>query len=90
MQNTKRLYKSNDKILSGVLAGVAEYFSVDPTLVRLAYVVFTIVTGVFPAIVGYIIAAIIIPEKSHIAHVEYTEVKHEPRPEEPKAETPAN
>ncbi len=89
MHNTKRLYKSNDKIVSGVLAGVAEYFDLDPTLVRLGYVVFTIATGVFPAIVGYVIAAIIIPQKTHIHHhAEYTEVKHEPKPEEPKQETP--
>lgn len=90
MQNPKRLYKSNDKMLSGVLAGVAEYFTLDPTLIRLAYVVFTIVTGVFPAIIGYIIAAIIIPQKPHIHHhAEYTEVKHDPKPDEPKQETPS-
>ncbi len=89
MTETKRLYKSNDKILSGVLAGVAEYFNIDPTLVRLGYVVFTIATGVFPAILGYIIAAIIIPQKPHIHHhAEYTEVKHEPKHEEHKQETP--
>jgi len=41
----KRLYKSRNKMLCGVCGGVAEYFSVDPTLIRLA-VVFLSVAGV--------------------------------------------
>ena len=36
----KKLYKSDNKILAGVCAGIAEYFSVDPTLIRLAWVLF--------------------------------------------------
>ncbi len=86
MNNTKKLYKSNDKVLSGVLAGVAEYFNIDPTLVRLGYVVLGILTGVFPAIVGYIIAVLIVPEKPHIHHMDHTEKKTEPTPETPKEE----
>ena len=35
----KRLMRSNDKILGGVCGGIAEYFDVDPTLVRVAYLV---------------------------------------------------
>lgn len=62
---TKRLYKSDDdKMLDGVCAGIAEYFDIDPTLVRVAYVLLSLVTGGFPGIVGYIILAIIIPRKS--------------------------
>ena len=58
----KRLYKSRNKMLCGVCGGVAEYFSVDPTLIRLA-VVFLSVAGVGSGLLAYIIAAIIIPEK---------------------------
>ncbi|MEQ1500331.1 MAG: PspC domain-containing protein [Parcubacteria group bacterium] len=86
MNNTKKLYKSNDKVLSGVLAGVAEYFDVDPTIVRLGYIVLAVVTGIFPAIIGYVIAAVIIPQKPHVHHMDYTEVKHEPKAEEKKEE----
>ena len=56
----KKLYKSNtNKILEGVCGGIAEYFDVDPTIVRLAWVVFCALGG--SGILAYIIAAIIIP-----------------------------
>jgi phage shock protein C len=62
---TKRLYKSDDnKMLDGVCAGVAEYFDIDPTIVRVAYVLLSLMTGGFPGLIGYIILAIIIPRKS--------------------------
>ena len=56
----KRLYKSNkNKMIDGVCAGIAEYFSIDPTLVRLGAVVLTCVAG--SGVLAYIIAMIIIP-----------------------------
>lgn len=56
----KRLYKSNEnKMLDGVCGGIAEYFNIDPTLIRLAWVVFCALGG--SGIIAYIIAAIIIP-----------------------------
>ena len=60
----KKLYKSDtNKIISGVLGGTGEYFEVDPTLLRLAYVLIAILTAFIPAIIGYIIATIIVPKK---------------------------
>ena len=57
----KRLYKSTtDKKLCGVCAGIAEYFNIDPTIVRLAWVVFTLLGG--SGILAYIIAAIVMPD----------------------------
>ena len=56
----KKLYKSNtNKMLEGVCGGIAEYFGIDPTIVRLAWVVFCALGG--SGILSYIIAAIIIP-----------------------------
>ena len=56
----KKLYKSNtNKMLEGVCGGIAEYFGIDPTIVRLAWVVFCALGG--SGILAYIIAAIIIP-----------------------------
>ena len=56
----KRLYKSKTNImLDGVCGGIAEYFDIDPTLVRLGWVVFCALGG--SGILAYIIAAIIIP-----------------------------
>ncbi len=59
----KRLYKSNtNKMIDGVCAGLAEYFNLDPTLVRLAAVLFCALGG--SGILAYIVAAIIIPRKT--------------------------
>jgi len=58
---TKRLYKSNtDKKIDGVCAGIAEYFQIDPTLIRLAWALFALCGA---GILAYIVAAIIIPRK---------------------------
>lgn len=58
----KRLYKSNtDKKLDGVCAGIANYFNIDPTLVRLAWVIFSLAGG--GGVIAYIIAAIVIPRE---------------------------
>ena len=59
----KRLYKSNVNImLDGVCGGIAEYFGIDPTLVRLGWVLFCALGG--SGIIAYIIAAIIIPRNT--------------------------
>ena len=61
----KRLYKiEQGKKLDGVCGGIAEYFDIDPTLVRLAWILFTACAG--SGIIAYIIAAIIMPRKSDI------------------------
>ena len=58
----KSLYKSNDnKMIDGVCAGIAEYSGIDPTLIRLGWVVFCALGG--SGILAYIIAAIVIPRK---------------------------
>ena len=58
----KRLYKSDNKMICGVCAGIAEYFNIDPTLVRLI-TVFLLFAGVGSGLIAYIVAAVIIPEK---------------------------
>lgn len=55
----KKLYKSNkNKMIDGVCAGIAEYFNIDPTLVRIGAVLLAC-TG--SGILAYIICAIIVP-----------------------------
>lgn len=57
----KRLYRSRkDKMLAGICGGLAEYFAVDPSLVRLACVLLCLYAGT--GLLAYILAAIIIPE----------------------------
>ncbi len=56
----KKLYKSSkNKMLDGVCGGIAEYFNIDPTLVRLGWVVFCALGG--SGVLAYIVAALIIP-----------------------------
>ena len=56
----KKLRKSYDKKLCGVCAGIAEYFNVDPTIIRLAWLLLVLCAGT--GIWAYIIAAIVMPE----------------------------
>lgn len=59
----KRLYrKETGKVICGVCAGVAEYFNLDPTVVRLVWAVASCF-AFFAGIVAYIAAALIIPEE---------------------------
>lgn len=63
-KDVKKIYLSQtDKVLSGVCGGIAEYFEVDSTLVRLAWVAGSIVTGFVPGLLAYIIFAIVMPPK---------------------------
>lgn len=60
----KRLYRSStDKKLAGVCGGLGEYLNMDSTVLRLLWVIVTVITGIVPGIVAYIIAAIVIPVK---------------------------
>ena len=62
MQQARRLYKSpDDRLLFGVAGGHAEYFEIDPVLVRVGWVILTIVTGGIAALV-YLVLAIVTPE----------------------------
>ncbi|MDO4617536.1 MAG: PspC domain-containing protein [Lachnospiraceae bacterium] len=56
----KRLTKGNDRKIAGVCSGIAEYFDIDPTIVRLVWLLFVLGGG--SGILVYIIAAIIMPE----------------------------
>lgn len=53
------LHKSRDQVVAGVCGGLADEADMDPTLMRVLYVVLTIVTGVGPGLVAYIVLAIV-------------------------------
>ena len=58
----KKLYKSNtEKKLDGVCGGIAEYFDIDPTVVRLAWIIFGCMAG--SGLLAYIICAMVMPRK---------------------------
>ena len=59
----KKLYRSrSSRMICGVCGGIGEYFSIDPTLVRLGLVLFACLGG--SGVLAYIIAAIIIPDEA--------------------------
>ena len=67
MRKMKRLFRTqDDRKLAGICGGVARYFSIDPTLVRLVFLVLVLVTGVFPILIGYILAIFVIPNEQDI------------------------
>jgi len=60
----KKLYLSDsDKKIAGVCGGIAETYGIDSTLIRLAWVFIGLATAIIPALVTYIVAWIIIPQK---------------------------
>jgi phage shock protein C len=59
----KKLYRSLDRKLAGVCGGIAEYLGVDPTVVRIVYLVLTLFSVAFPGILIYLILWALIPEK---------------------------
>lgn len=62
----KTLRKSKDnKILFGVVGGIGEYFKIDPTIFRLVLILVGVFTGVFPMLITYILAALVVPSHAH-------------------------
>lgn len=61
MDERKRLYKSrNNKMICGVCAGIADYFNIDPSIVRVLWAVLALSAGT--GVLAYIACAIILPE----------------------------
>ncbi|MCP4150553.1 MAG: PspC domain-containing protein [bacterium] len=63
MNKTKKLQRSRkESMIAGVCGGLAEYLSMDPTLVRIAYVLLSIISAGFPGTLVYIIMWLVIPK----------------------------
>lgn len=58
----KKLMRSTNKVLAGVLGGLAEFFGIDPTLVRICFVALSIFSAGFPGLLLYIIMLLLMPE----------------------------
>lgn len=70
---TKRLYRSKDnRVIAGVAGGIAEYFNVDPTIIRLAFVILVFANGI--GILAYFLAWLMIPE-----HPDYLSINKAPK-----------
>ena len=61
MDERKRLYKSrNNKMICGVCAGIADYFNIDPSIVRVLWAVLALAAGT--GVLAYFICALVMPE----------------------------
>lgn len=60
----KKLYKSlSNKMLFGICGGLAEYADMDPTMMRVLYVLALVMTGIVPLLIAYFIMAFVIPTR---------------------------
>lgn len=65
MSSNKKLTRSSsDRMVAGVVGGLAAYFNIDPALLRILFVAFTFLTGMGFGILLYIILWIIMPEEA--------------------------
>lgn len=68
----KRLYKSrDDQKIDGVCAGIAKYFDIDPTIVRLLWVLVTLCGGA--GVIAYIVCALVIPREPEVTIEDYAD-----------------
>ncbi|MDP4270628.1 MAG: PspC domain-containing protein [Bacteroidota bacterium] len=62
MNESKKLRRTYDRRIAGVCGGIAKYFDLDPTLVRVAYALLTVFTA-FSGVIIYLILWFVIPEE---------------------------
>lgn len=63
-----KLLRSNNRIIAGVCGGIARWLGWDPTMVRVLYILLSIISAGFPGILVYIVLWIIMPDDNYIAY----------------------
>jgi len=53
-----------DKVVTGLIGGLAEYFSIDSTLLRILTIIVAAVSGFFPLIIAYFVAAVLVSQQA--------------------------
>ena len=72
---TKKLYRDKEDVkLAGVCSGIAKYFDIDPTVIRLLWVVLTLAGG--SGIIAYVICALVIPEEPGYTEAEWHDISN--------------
>ncbi|MFA6094687.1 MAG: PspC domain-containing protein [Candidatus Paceibacterota bacterium] len=61
MEYKKLLRSKKDRVIAGVCGGLGIYFNVDPVLLRLIWLLLVIMTGIFPGILVYLVAILVVP-----------------------------
>ncbi|HWG90663.1 MAG TPA: PspC domain-containing protein [Candidatus Thermoplasmatota archaeon] len=81
-QAVKRLYRSrSDRIVAGVCGGFAKYAGIDPTVVRLVFVILTVFTALFGGVLAYVLALLIVPEEPASAYAPVPTAPQAPPPQ---------
>ena len=62
----KKLYRSSNRILAGVCGGIGEYLNIDPTVVRVLYIVLSFFSAAFPGLLLYLILLLFIPNYDQV------------------------
>ena len=62
----KKLYRSSNRILAGVCGGIAEDLNIDPTVVRVLYIVLSFFSAAFPGLLLYLILLLFIPNYDQV------------------------
>ena len=65
MEEKRKLTRSNNGMIAGVCAGIANYFDWDPTLVRVGYILLSVLTA-FSGVIAYLILWIVMPKEGAI------------------------
>ncbi|MCC7555984.1 MAG: PspC domain-containing protein [Methanoculleus marisnigri] len=69
----KKLTRStSDRWIAGICGGIGEYLEIDPNVIRMIWVVLSVLTTVFPGVLIYILLWIILPEQGQVRPVEAT------------------
>lgn len=64
MDTNKKLTRSSNKMIAGVCGGIAKYFNIDPTIIRIGYVLLSLASAAFPGLIVYLIMMLVMPEES--------------------------
>jgi phage shock protein C len=59
----RRLKRTNDGVLAGICGGIAKYFDWDPTMVRIGYILISILSAAFPGLLVYFILWFVMPKE---------------------------
>ncbi|MDI6695505.1 MAG: PspC domain-containing protein [Anaerolineales bacterium] len=61
---SKRLYRSrSERMIGGVCGGIGKYLEIDPTVIRLLFLLLAFLSGGVPAVIAYIILLFVVPEE---------------------------
>lgn len=65
----KKIYKSNEKVISGVCAGIGNYLGVDPVIIRILFIIFLITNWFIYPFIAYFVMSSILPSETNVIDI---------------------